>query len=62
MSLIKKIKSKEVEVTPIKMKEIETILPNIVITWIFPYPTVTYVTTVKCRHAMKVLSPGFTLP
>jgi hypothetical protein len=38
---MKKISNKEVDVTPIKIKEIVTILPKIVMTPIFPYPTVT---------------------
>jgi hypothetical protein len=38
---MKKMSSNEVDVTPIKIKDIETILPKKVFTKIFPYPTVT---------------------
>lgn len=43
---MKKMRSSEVEVTPMSIKEMETILPRKVLTRIFPYPTVTWVTTV----------------
>lgn len=55
-----KISNSEEYVTPIKMQNRENPLPIGVITFISPYPTVTWVTIKKCTHDKKLSKLSFT--